>query len=341
MIAELPDRLPELALNEAPRVALMFPGQGSQYPGMAANLHAREPIFRAALDQVLELISSEGGAAVRPLVLGEGGADAQRALRATEMAQPAIFAVEYALVCLLRDWGVQPVAHIGHSVGEVAAATASGLFTVEAAARFVTLRGALMQRLPPGAMISVNASPDILASCLAVGIDLAAVNAPNQSVFSGPDSLISEIEATLAAEGFAARRLHTSHAFHSAMMSPILPLLEAALAETVFGALSTPLVSNVTGGIAEAGLVGAPSYWARHVRSPVRFSAGLSAVLALRPDLLIEVGPGRSLGALARQCGADRVGVRIVPTIPGALEAPSDLIGDARAALEAFERETQ
>jgi amino acid adenylation domain-containing protein len=288
------------------RAAFLFPGQGAQRPGMAAAVYRHEPVFRAAFDRCAEILRPELGTGLDQL-LGQSGEDAaaSRALAQTALAQPALFAVEYALAQLWMSWGVRPRAMIGHSLGEYVAACLAGVFSLEDGLRLVAERGRLMQELPPGAMLAAAlpeaAAEGLLAELATRGVELAAINGPAAAVFSGDGEEIERLYRALAGRGIDCRRLRTSHAFHSAAMDPAVPRFAARLRRVSLAPPRLPFVSNLTGTWITAGQATDPDYWALHLRRPVRFAAGLAA-LAEDPDgVWVEVGPGRTLATLARQ----------------------------------------
>ncbi len=285
-------------------VAFLFPGQGAQHPGMAEELYAEEAVFRGEVDRACERIAADVGMDLRRLIFpppGERAAAAER-LAETAIAQPALFVVEYALAQLWRSLGVVPQAMLGHSVGEIVCACLAGVFAPADALRLVVARGRLMQVLPRGAMLSVALPAAELVPRLDRRLALAAVNAADRTVVSGESAAVEELARALAAAGVSARRLDTSHAFHSPMMEPV----RAAVAELVRGMkLDTPRipwVSNVTGGWITAQQAADPAYWAEHLCRTVRFADGL-ALLAEKGHALVEVGPGRTLSSLARRGG--------------------------------------
>jgi acyl transferase domain-containing protein len=281
-------------------VAFLFPGQGSQYPGMARGLYLEEAAFREAVDECFAILASRSGLDLRSLVYPDA-VEEDTQLRQTAHAQPAIFVVAYGLARLLLSWGVRPQVMVGHSVGEYVAACLSGVMALPDALDLVAFRGRLMQSLPPGDMLAVPLPEAELRPLLSGGLALAAVNGPRLSVASGESAEIERLERQLAARGVTGRRLHTSHAFHSPMMDPILPAFRERLRGIALGAPEIPFLSNLTGREATADELTDPEYWVRHLRHTVRFGDSLGGLLA-DPDLaLVEVGPGRTLSTFVRQ----------------------------------------
>jgi amino acid adenylation domain-containing protein len=414
----------------ARRVAFLFPGQGAQHPGMAAAIYESEPRFRAELDRCAELLAPRLGIDLRGLLWPrQGAAEAARRLGQTAFAQPALFAVEYALAQLWMSWGIAPQAMIGHSIGEYVAACLAGVFSLADALRLVAERGKMMQEMPPGSMLAAALGETEARALLAeatedaedegggvegagagmlgawgsgaqddagsrdpeagesgkpcarepedlgeevasgearrardprepgaggeaVGIggielaainslridgtelaainslriggtELAAINSPAATVFSGGAAAIERLRVRLVERGVEHRLLRTSHAFHSAAMEPVVPRFAALLRQVTLAPPRLPFVSNLTGTWITDAEATAPDYWARHLRRPVRFAAGLTA-LAADPDLAwLEVGPGRTLSTLARQQAA-----RPVAVVPS-LAPPAEREGDA------------
>ncbi|MGH9466717.1 MAG: type I polyketide synthase [Terriglobales bacterium] len=288
-----------------PPVIFLFSGQGSQHGNMGADLYASQPVFRAALDRCAELLRPQLDLDLRAL-LYPAGSESQAAaarLNQTGYAQPALFAVAYALAQLWQAWGVRPRAMLGHSIGEYVAACLAGVFPLEEALALIALRGRLMQQMAPGAMLSVALPASELE--LRPPLSLAAINGPDLCVVSGPCEAISAAEKTYAAREAACRRLHTSHAFHSAMMEPMLAEWRERLDSIRFLPPQIPYLSNLTGKWITAEEATNPDYWVRHVRQTVRFSDNLAEVFRLGASeqadcILLEAGPGQALTALAR-----------------------------------------
>jgi acyl transferase domain-containing protein len=282
-------------------VVFLFPGQGSQCPGMGGALYRDEPAFREEIDRCAELLRGHIGDDIRTLV-GIVPGDAvptDEGLANTALAQPALFGVEYALARLFESWGIAPAAMLGHSVGEYVAACLAGVFDLEDALAVVAARGRLIGSLPAGAMTAVALAPEELQQRLPDGVEIAAVNAPRVCVASGPDAKIGLLEQALVAERVDVRRLRTSHAFHSAAVDPALDAFRGVLSTVVRRPPRRPYLSNVTGGWASYAAVEDAEYWVRHLRSPVRF-ADAARLAARAGGVFLELGPRRALSSLVR-----------------------------------------
>ncbi len=313
-------------------VAFMFSGQGAQYPNMGRGLYETESVFRDAVDLCAARVKSRTGldllAALYPDPSREEWAGAQ--LRQTGVTQPALFAVEYALARLWMSRGVQPAALIGHSIGEYVAACLAGVFTLENAVDLVADRGRFMQELPAGSMLAVMRPEDEVAPRLNGELSLAAVNAPQLSVVSGPAEAVEAFRERLASEQIQCRPLHTSHAFHSSMMDPILEPFSAKVAEASPQPPALPLISNLTGDWMTAAEAQDPGYWSRHLRGTVRFADGLRTLLNRNNPVLLEVGPGNALTTFARNHPAASES-----TAASSLRHPKENISDDKYLLRA------
>ncbi|MEO8076392.1 MAG: SDR family NAD(P)-dependent oxidoreductase, partial [Acidobacteriota bacterium] len=290
------------AFAKSPSIVFMFPGQGSQSPGMGADLYRDEPVFRDTVDACREVFLGKLGVDLRDVIdtANEPAGRAEGLLGRTSTTQAALFAVELGLARLWMSWGVVPDAMIGHSIGEYVAACLSGVLTLQDAAALVAVRGQLMDQAPSGRMLAVPLPVAEVQPMLTDGVWVAAVNAVDQCVLSGQPARIAELEARLAATGVAGQPLRTSGAFHSGLMAAVMEPLTEAVRRVKRGRITIPYLSNVTGTwITEADLD--PSYWARHVRSTVQFAAGVDTMLSVTPLVCIEVGPGQTLSGLARR----------------------------------------
>jgi amino acid adenylation domain-containing protein len=286
-------------------VAFLFPGQGAQAPRMSLALFAAQPVFAATLERCVSVLAREHGVELRDVLIGER---ASERLTATALVQPALFAVEYALAELWRSWGVVPAGMLGHSLGEYVAATIAGVFTLDDALGLVAARGRLMQTAPAGAMLAIAASGARVEPLLE-DAEIAAFNAPDQIVAAGTADAMRRLEARLTSAGIASRPLPTSHAFHCALVDPVLDAFAAVAASVPRSAPRLPFVSNVTGLPIEAEQATSVAYWVEHLRRPVRFETALRSLLREPATALLEIGPGNALTALARRADPNRIAV--------------------------------
>jgi phthiocerol/phenolphthiocerol synthesis type-I polyketide synthase E len=288
----------------AKTTVFMFPGQGTQYVGMGRGLYEEAPNFRGHIDRCAELLLPTWGQDLRALLYPpHHKVEVSEGLHQTELAQVALFTVEYALAQVLMSFGVTPGALIGHSVGEYVAACLAGVLSLPDALRLVAARGRLMQKMSPGAMVSVLLSEQQLAPLLGSELSLAAANAPNMSVVAGAVQDITHLEAELTARGVQYRVLKTSHAFHSVLTEPILDAFENEVRQVKLATPMIPVISNLTGNWLTPSDATDPKYWRRHLRRTVRFHEGLDTLLADPHRVFVEVGPGNSLGTFLRQHG--------------------------------------
>lgn len=303
--------------TSAPSVVFLFPGQGSQYVGMGRALYERDDLFRAAIDDAAASLAPVLGDDLRAVLYPEGGASdaAAERLRQTEWTQTALFVVELALAEQWLRWGVEPVALVGHSLGEFVAATLAGVFSREDALRLVALRGRLMQQQPPGTMITVRAPADTLRRRLSGQLAVASDNAPNLSVLSGPADEVEALSQQLTTERIACRPLHTSHAFHSAMMEPVLGPLGEAIDKTRLSRPKRPIVSTATGTWLTDAEATSPGYWTSHLRKTVLYGPAARTLLATPGRIYVEVGPRNTLVTLLRQQSAEAKQATAVPSL--------------------------
>ncbi len=283
-------------------VVFMFPGQGSQYVDMGKELYQSEPKFQQQVDYCCEILKPHLGQDLRSLIYpNESEALAAEKLKQTDITQPALFVIEYALAQLWMSWGISPQAMIGHSIGEYVAACLAGVMSLEEALVLVATRGRLMQQLPPGAMLSVPLPEAEVKTLLSKHLSLAASNEPASCVVSGTHKLVDAFQEKLVAQGVDCRRLHTSHAFHSSMMDSILESYEEQVKKVKLNPPKIPFISNVTGRWITTKEATEPNYWVRHLRQTVQFSAGITQLLSEPNHIFLEVGPGRTLSSLIKK----------------------------------------
>jgi len=282
-------------------VVFLFPGQGQQFPAMAAALYHQDLEFRRLIDSGCTLLEEKTGLDLRRFLIdGESDPSVSDQLRNTEIAQPALFCVEYALAHRLRSLGVEPTSLLGHSLGELSAAAVAGVFSFEDGLLLAAERGRLMANTPPGLMLAVMLPVERLNGYLDDGLWLAAMNGPKMSVASGHVSAVENLERRLNAEKVASVRLGSKNAFHTPLMADAAKSFGTAVAAVTRHAPTVPWLSNVTGKWISSAEAQSPQYWANQIISPVQFTSCLSE-LTDRPRLLMEVGPGEALLGIARQ----------------------------------------
>ncbi len=308
------------------RLCFVFPGQGAQYVGMGRGLYQVEPAFTEPLEAARAILQPVLGLDLLALLYAEPE-DATRAnerLAQTRITQPALFAIEYALAGLLRSWGLEPDVMLGHSLGEYVAACLAGIFTFEDGLRLVARRGELMQALPPGDMVAVDAPPEAIHRQLVPGVSLAAVNGASDCVLSGAPAAVRSCVEALATAGLTCRARATSHAFHSEMMEPMLAAFHRELLQIRLCPPQRPVVSNLSGDILSAAQATDPNYWCQHLRQTVQYAAGLDTVLADPDVVCVEVGPGQTLTALARRHPRRQPGHTLLATMRHPQDAQED-----------------
>ena len=284
-------------------VALLFSGQGAQYPGMGRSLYERFSAFREHVDECDRLFTDHLGLSIRDMMLN--GSVGAGELGQTRYTQPALFTLEYALARLWQHWGLRPDVLIGHSIGEVTAAAVAGLFALPDAVRLVSARADLMQSVAaPGGMLAVPVAAEEIAPLLAgiPDLALAALNAPQACVVSGGQESLARLQETLTANGVRSKPLAVSHAFHSPLMDEVSDAFRAAIGSVEFREPELTMVSNLTGAVADPRELSIPDYWVRHISEPVNFLTGMRTIAARGRHMFVEVGPGTTLIGLGRRC---------------------------------------
>jgi amino acid adenylation domain-containing protein len=305
-LATLPPHLTNTRHQDRPSldVVFMFPGQGSQYVNMGLNLYRQEAVFQQAVDSCAEILQPLLDQDIRELIYAETAqlAASNQLLEQTRYTQPALFTIEYSLAKLWQSWGIQPQAMVGHSIGEFVAACLAGVFSLADALQLVAARGKLMWDLPAGSMLSVRMPVAELESRLAAELSIAAINSRSLCVVSGATPAIEELQRILTAEEVVCKLLHTSHAFHSVMMEPIVAPFAQLVASIPLSPPQIPFVSTTTATWITNEQATDPNYWADHLRQPVRFADAVQTIWQHNPSfVLLEVGPRQVLSTLARQ----------------------------------------
>ncbi|BBA33062.1 SA1_PKSA [Methylocaldum marinum] len=296
------------AAEYPPKVAFLFTGQGAQHIGMGRELYESQPTFRRAVDRCAELLRPCLEVPLTDVLFGEHSA----LMEQTAYTQPALFALEYGLAELWRSWGIEPVAVLGHSIGEYVAAHVAGVFSLEDGLRLVAARGQLMQALPQdGAMVAVLAPETRVRATFGTYADevaIAAVNGPESVVLSGRDTAVRAVVAELESQGVRTKALNVSHAFHSPLMEPILDEFRKVATQIDYSMPRLALISNVSGEVAGEDITQA-RYWCEHIRQPVRFSDGMAALHRMGCEVFVELGPQPILLGMGQHCLAAKSGL--------------------------------
>ncbi|MBW4677267.1 MAG: acyltransferase domain-containing protein [Desmonostoc geniculatum HA4340-LM1] len=340
-------------------VAFMFPGLGTHYVNMAVELYQVEPVFGACVDYCCEFLKPLLGQDLRDVIYpnrtsqqeqrspqeNSQGLDLRKMLgrsqtqtdtkmvtvtsllNQTHLAQPAIFVIEYALAQLLISWGISPAAMIGYSIGEYVAATLAEVLSLDEGLKLIATRAQLIQKLPNGAMLAVPLSQTEISRLLNDKLSLSAVNGPSMGVIAGETDAIEALEQQLTQKGLACRRLETSHAFHSQMMEGAASNLHKLVTTFNLQAPKIPYISNVTGTWITAASARNPDYWVKHMCQPVFFASGIQELWKKQYPILLEIGPGQTLGSFALQCIENNPAVSqiILPSLRYSYDRKPDL----------------
>jgi acyl transferase domain-containing protein/thioesterase domain-containing protein len=310
----------------APEVVFMFPGGGAQYPGAGREFYEGASVFREAADACFVVLPRDAPRDLKAVMLAEGIAQdsAAATLERPSYAIPALFILEYAFARLWESWGIRPAAMIGHSAGEYVAACLAGILTLPDALAIVTLRGQLFEQVPEGSLLSVGLPEDDLAGLVGHDLDIAAVNGPSACVVSGTKEKIAALTDKLATQGIQTSRLRINVAAHSRLLDGVLGRFRELLERLDYGKPAIPCISNLRGGWAVGSDLGTAEYWVRHMRECVRFGDGIAACLDAPDRILLEVGPGQNLGALAQIASGRHEPLAVLASSAHAKEQESD-----------------
>ena len=288
------------------KIVFMFPGQGSQYLNMGKKLYHQLSVFKNAVDECAAILMKEIGEDIRDVIFSEKETEAQKdKLQNTRYAQPGIFTISYALAKQFSSWDIEPEAFVGHSIGEFVAAHLAGVFSLKDVLKIISNRGKMISELPKGLMLSVRASADSLKDFLPEELSVAAINAPQLCVVSGEAEQVNSFAEQLNQRNIAHNSLHTSHAFHSSMMTPVVDTLFQVISSITLSKPVIPIVSTVTGTWLKDEEATDPAYWARHARACVDFSKAIQTLEADWQPVYLELGPGRTTSTLAKQHDQD------------------------------------
>ncbi len=310
--------------EKPPKIAFLFTGQGSQYINMGRQLYSSQPVFRSSLDQCAEILRPLlEHSLLEVLYPTQAQSSVSLLLNQTAYTQPALFAFEYALYQLWKSWGIEPDVVMGHSVGEYVAATVAGVFSLEDGLKLIAQRGQLMQQLPLGGeMVSLMASEEKVREVIAPfhhTVAIAAINGSESVVVSGASKDIGVICQQLSTMSVKTKQLQVSHAFHSPLMTPMLKEFELVANHVTYNQPRIPLVSNVTGSLADEKITTA-QYWVNHARQSVQFASSIETLCTLKYEVFLEIGPKPILLGMGRECLPQNTGLWLSSMRPGVSE---------------------
>ena len=309
-----------------PGIVFLFPGQGAQFLDMGRGLYDGESVFRQEIDRCAEILRGHLNFDLRSILYPKTNRhQAEVKINETAIAQPAIFSVEYALAKLWISWGIKPAVLIGHSIGEYVAAVLAETFTLENALPLLAARARLMQSLPGGSMLAVRLDDETVSAWLPPEATLAALNGVQLCTVSGPTHVLKSFQQKLESENIASKMLATSHAFHSAMMEPILPEFTELARRTPWAPPKIPWISTCTGTWMKSEDLADPAYWSRQLRQTVRFGEALDRIIDGASGVLLEVGPGHALSQIIHQHPAKSPQVTVCATLDPASAPGNDL----------------
>ena len=301
------------AVMKSPSVVFGFPGQGSQVAGMGKSLYNQVPAFKQALDDCAEILLNHHSLDIKALMFDSGDP-----LKDTSKTQVSLFCMGYSMALALHSLGIRPQAAIGHSIGELVAATIAGVFDLPTAIRVVMTRGKVMQAQPSGAMVAVRASRDQVAPLLGHGVVIAAENTGDSCTLSGEHKSIDTICVDLEQQGIRFQRLNTSHAFHSPSMDAASSEFAEALSDVTMNPPGIKFISCVTGDWITDEQATDIHYWASQIRQPVQFRSGVRTLGALKNLMLLECGPQSTVSGMVMQNLDDKSDLALVPLVPEA-----------------------
>lgn len=291
-------------------VVFLFPGQGSQYLNMGITLYQGEPVYKDAVDECATILQTYTGLDIREIIFVKNSdCAAEELLKNTRLTQPAIFVTEYALAKLWMSWGIKPSVFCGHSIGEFVGAYFAGVFSLADALKLVALRGKMVSELPRGSMLSVRTTSEQLKAILPGSLSIAAINSNNLCVVAGKDEDIAAFVKLLDDKAVSNKKLYTSHAFHSAMMDPVVEQFYEVVSAVKLNRPYKGIVSTVTGEWLTDAEATDPHYWANHLRATVLFANAAETILKLGNPLFLETGPGNVLSTLVKQQAGGRAAV--------------------------------